>query len=140
MPVALVCVLVVAAATASAIQAGPTVVTAVAKAEPKVSKAQAFDLSMPLRDLAKGARTAKAPKAHPSARVDRNISIAAGATPQSLVAGGAVSSGAAATFAVGPTLANFEGLSNQDNFDVFGFRVNPPDPVGDVGDVATTWR
>jgi hypothetical protein len=30
-------------------------------------------------------------------------------------------------------LANFEGLSNQDNFDTFGFRVNPPDPVGDVG-------
>ena len=27
----------------------------------------------------------------------------------------------------------FEGLSNQDNFNVFGFRVNPPDPVGDVG-------
>ena len=25
------------------------------------------------------------------------------------------------------------GLSNQDNFNVFGFRVNPPDPVGDVG-------
>jgi len=24
-------------------------------------------------------------------------------------------------------------MSNQDNFDVFGFRVNPPDPVGDVG-------
>jgi hypothetical protein len=31
------------------------------------------------------------------------------------------------------TSANFEGLSNQDNFNVFGFRVNPPDPVGDVG-------
>ena len=30
-------------------------------------------------------------------------------------------------------IANFEGLSNQDNFNVFGFRVNPPDPVGDVG-------
>ena len=29
--------------------------------------------------------------------------------------------------------ANFEGLSNQDNFDLFGFRVNPPDPMGDVG-------
>ncbi|MCI0447151.1 hypothetical protein L0152_28585, partial [bacterium] len=27
----------------------------------------------------------------------------------------------------------FEGLSNQDNFNVFGFRVNPPDPDGDVG-------
>ncbi len=31
------------------------------------------------------------------------------------------------------TLANFEGISNQDNFNIFGFRVNPPDPVGDVG-------
>ncbi len=30
-------------------------------------------------------------------------------------------------------LANFEGLSNQDNFNIFGGRVNPPDPVGDVG-------
>ncbi len=28
---------------------------------------------------------------------------------------------------------NFEGLSNQDNFDIFGFRVNPPSPSGDVG-------
>jgi hypothetical protein len=28
---------------------------------------------------------------------------------------------------------NFEGLSNQDNFDAYGFRVNPPDTVGDVG-------
>src|SRR6185503_4995985 len=28
------------------------------------------------------------------------------------------------------TAANFEGVSNQDNFNVFGFRVNPPDPVG----------
>jgi hypothetical protein len=30
-------------------------------------------------------------------------------------------------------MANFEGISNQDNFNLFGFRVNPPDPVGDVG-------
>lgn len=29
--------------------------------------------------------------------------------------------------------ANFDGLSNTDNFNLFGFRVNPPDPVGDVG-------
>ena len=35
--------------------------------------------------------------------------------------------------AIWSTLANFEGLSNQDNFNVFGFRVNPPDPVGAVG-------
>jgi hypothetical protein len=31
------------------------------------------------------------------------------------------------------TVTNFEGLSNQDNFNIFGGRVNPPDPVGDVG-------
>jgi hypothetical protein len=31
------------------------------------------------------------------------------------------------------TSGNFEGLSNQDNFNIFGGRVNPPDPVGDVG-------
>ncbi len=34
--------------------------------------------------------------------------------------------------AIGSTRANFEGLSNQDNADVYGFRVNPPDTVGDV--------
>src|SRR5438067_3554534 len=31
------------------------------------------------------------------------------------------------------TATNFEGVSNQDNFNIFGGRVNPPDPVGDVG-------
>lgn len=31
------------------------------------------------------------------------------------------------------TAANFEGLSNNDNFAVLGLRVNPPDPVGAVG-------
>jgi hypothetical protein len=30
-------------------------------------------------------------------------------------------------------LLTFEGLSNQDNFDLYGFRVNPPDPNGEVG-------
>ncbi|MFY9913928.1 MAG: hypothetical protein WAK18_04610, partial [Nocardioidaceae bacterium] len=33
---------------------------------------------------------------------------------------------------IGSTRANFEGLSNQDNFNYYGGRVNPPDPVGDV--------
>jgi hypothetical protein len=33
-----------------------------------------------------------------------------------------------------PTPLNtFEGLSNQDNFNLFGFRVSPPDPNGQVG-------
>jgi len=34
-------------------------------------------------------------------------------------------------------VANFEGISNQDNFNLFGFRVNPPDPMGDVGQTTT---
>ena len=38
-----------------------------------------------------------------------------------------------APLAIGAPIQNFEGLSNQDNFDIFGFRVNPPDTVGDVG-------
>ena len=133
--VVLVCVAAVATVTAGTTQAGPTAVTTTgaATAVPKVAKAKAFDVSKPLRDLAKEARAVKAPKAHPSARVDRNITLDPGSTAESAVAGGAGSSGAAGTLAVGPTLANFEGLSNQDNFNVFGFRVNPPDPVGDVG-------
>jgi hypothetical protein len=39
----------------------------------------------------------------------------------------------AASLAIPAPMANFEGLSNLDNFNIFGFRVNPPDPVGDVG-------
>jgi hypothetical protein len=31
------------------------------------------------------------------------------------------------------TQANFEGLSNQDNANIFGFRVNPPDANGEAG-------
>ena len=47
---------------------------------------------------------------------------------------GAIRSGVrAAAPAIPGTLANFEGLSNQDNFNIFGGRVNPPDPNGDVG-------
>ncbi|HEX6033261.1 MAG TPA: hypothetical protein VFY83_02460, partial [Anaerolineales bacterium] len=45
---------------------------------------------------------------------------------------GAVGS-ATSSLTIGPTIANFEGLRNEDNFNIFGFRVNPPDPVGDVG-------
>jgi hypothetical protein len=34
---------------------------------------------------------------------------------------------------IGAPIANFEGLSNQDNFNYYGGRVNPPDTNGDVG-------
>ncbi|HEX2712366.1 MAG TPA: hypothetical protein VHM88_09115 [Candidatus Acidoferrales bacterium] len=35
--------------------------------------------------------------------------------------------------AISNPLLTFEGLSNQDNFNIFGFRVTPPDPSGAVG-------
>ncbi len=35
--------------------------------------------------------------------------------------------------AIPAPLLTFEGVSNEDNFNLFGFRVAPPDPVGDVG-------
>src|SRR5437773_787284 len=38
-----------------------------------------------------------------------------------------------AAVAIPSPLANFEGLSNQDNLNIFGFRVNPPDPNGEIG-------
>ncbi len=44
---------------------------------------------------------------------------------------GALQLGATTMF--GSTGANFDGASNQDNFNVFGGRVNPPDPVMAVG-------
>ena len=48
-------------------------------------------------------------------------------------AGDAAVQAEVAPLAIGAPIANFEGLSNQDNFNIFGGRVNPPDPVGDVG-------
>jgi hypothetical protein len=38
-----------------------------------------------------------------------------------------------AAVAIPNPLLTFEGLSNLDNFDLFGDRFNPPDPNGDVG-------
>ena len=49
--------------------------------------------------------------------------------------GDAVRQATAATFgpAIPTPLLTFEGLSNMDNFNQYGGRVNPPDPDGDVG-------
>src|SRR5215469_4140542 len=97
---------------------------------PQFSTAVAFDVSPALRDLRPAARPLvidpnkivevrpeRGPKAH---RVK----------PHS-------ADGALPLFSPTPTipapLLTFEGLSNQDNFNVFGFRVNPPDTNGAVG-------
>jgi hypothetical protein len=96
-----------------------------ASTTPRVINAAAFDVSRPLRDLAS---ERVAPSVQPRAE-----------NPGSLVSdiSGYTADGALQTTAFSATIAaplqNFEGLSNQDNFNIFGFRVNPPDPVGDVG-------
>ena len=122
---------VVASVMAGTIQAGPT---------PKIqgpvfSGAKAFDVSKPLRELAKNAT--RPSKGLPKRRGPDPIVVDSSASELALGSasarfGGAGSASTAAATALAP-LRTFEGLSNQDNFNVFGFRVNPPDPVGDVG-------
>jgi len=92
-----------------------------------VTWAAAHDTSPPLRDLAAGRI---APDADDPADEPDRGPIATGD-------GGYSGDGAlqatvpAAT--IPSTQQNFEGLSNQANFNIFGFRVNPPDPNGEVG-------
>jgi hypothetical protein len=120
---------VVAAIGAGAASSGPAAIghtarPAVPHLVAKVSKAAAFDVSKPLRVLAKSA----APTNFRGLPTERGPTIPnVGHT-----ADGALQSRLPAPTIPGP-LANFEGLSNQDNFNTFGFRVNPPDPNGEVG-------
>ena len=99
-----------------------------AKKDPKFTTAAAFDVSPPVTLLQPSSGEADAPAGNIRSA---NAPVAESDTGH---AGDAAlqTSGFGATLAAGP-LVNFEGLSNQNNFDIFGFRVNPPDPVGDVG-------
>ena len=94
---------------------------------PHFSHAVAADTSPPLRVLARRPPSVR-PGAGGEIRPDRGPT----AVDRGHSGDGVVQS-QAGTASLGGTLANFDGLSNQDNFDIFGFRVNPPDPVGDVG-------
>ena len=106
--------------------------------KPKFTNAAAFDVSKPLRELARTAKPA-------ATRLDRvnfdRAGPAVGTANKGHSRDGALqsaaatrsASAAAGTQSIGGTLANFEGMSNQDNFDIFGFRVNPPDPNGEAG-------
>ena len=101
---------------------------------PKFSKAVAFDVSPALRSLPQVAR----PPMYPpntvlEVRPERRGSEGREAhrvKPYS-------ADGALQMFNRTPTipapLLTFEGMANQDNFNVFGFRVNPGDPNGEVG-------
>jgi hypothetical protein len=121
--------------TASATQAGSL---AAIDRGPVFSQAVAFDVSEPLSAIAQSASASGKTLPAPSGfDTDRDLSLvpdsaasrtkpASAAAPQSIAAQALAS-------AMPATNANFEGLNNTDNFNVFGFRVNPPDPDGDVG-------
>ncbi len=110
---------------------------------PTFSGPAAFDVSQPLRELAAAADTSTLatalatsirdvrPERGPIASGLGDSADAAVQTGQAARAANGLEATAAAS--IPGTIANFEGLSNQDNFDTFGFRVNPPDTVGDVG-------
>ena len=109
-----------------------TAATAQVSAKPTFSNAVAFDQSPALRDLARrpapmSALSSKVVEVRPErgpVAVDRGFS-----------GDGALQARATVRppLQIPATSANFEGLSNQDNSNIFGFRVNPPDPVGAVG-------
>ena len=96
---------------------------------PKFSKAVAFDVSPALRSLA----LAKKHVADPS----KLLEIRPEGGPRARSKGYKSGDGALQLLSPTPTipapLLTFEGLSNEDNFNIFGFRVNPPDPNGEVG-------
>ena len=125
--------------------AGATQAASAAKApdklKPKITNAAAFDVSKPLRELAK---TAKPSKVRPDRVNFDRAGPAVGTAKQGYSRDGALqsataarsarsASAAAGTESIGGTIANFEGMSNQDNFNVLGGRVNPPDPNGEAG-------
>jgi hypothetical protein len=129
----LVVVLAVSAVAVSATQATPT---RALELQPTVTSATAFDVSQPLRDLARG-RVApdvdEAALAFGPEGLDIQPAESSGVRAPALVAKGTVAGAQRSSAAIPTPIRTFEGLSNQDNFNVFGFRVNPPDPVGDVG-------
>jgi hypothetical protein len=123
-------------AAVAAAAAEPEAMIAI-NASPRFSAPVAFDLSPAARDLARSPR-----RTAPGAAAAVNGEIRPDRGPVVRDTGhagdGALQSDDAARPRadrpmVGPTQANFNGLSNNDNFLIYGGRANPPDPVGDVG-------
>jgi hypothetical protein len=108
---------------------------------PKFTEPAAFDVSKPLRELARTAREPAKGWSSPrfgSETIERGLASSGAAGDATVAhaadaATGATGVGRRSVAEIASPLLTFEGLSNQDNFNVFGFRVNPPDPVGDVG-------
>jgi len=101
-----------------------------------VSKPVAFDVSRPLRELAAQAQSRKGQFAASQEPIEIRPESGPVVEYPGYSADGALQVDLRqleAATAIPGTLANFEGFSNQDNFNIFGGRVNPPDPNGAVG-------
>ena len=100
---------------------------------PKFSRAVAFDVSPALRSLPRVAR----PRTFAPDTILEPRERGGFEGPQAHRVKPHSADGALQLFKAAPNipapLLTFEGMSNQDNFNVFGFRVNPPDPNGEVG-------
>src|SRR6266478_2009396 len=99
---------------------------------PKFSPPVAFDVLPALRNLPPAARPSIFdPNKIIEVRPER------GPEGPEVQSKGYSGDGALQLFSPAPTipapLLTFEGLSNQDNFNLYGFRVNPPDADGEVG-------
>ena len=122
-----------AAMFAGAAAKGSAAVTRTAQAaarphpKPTITSDVAHDLSPPLRVMA---ATRVAPDADDPAD-EEDFGPTPGADRGHSADGALQSALLPAT--IPSTTQNFEGLSNEDNFNIFGFRVNPPDPNGEVG-------
>jgi hypothetical protein len=104
----------------------------VASTRPTVTAPAAFDTSKPVRQLAPARRvTAQTLDDQPNEE-DALEQRLPEAVDHGFSGDGAVQSTAGRP-GNGGTRANFEGLSNADNFALLGGRVNPPDPNGEVG-------
>jgi hypothetical protein len=101
---------------------------------PRFSKAVAFDVSPALRSLPRVARPRTFP---PDTVLEVRPERRGSEGPEAHRVKPYSADGALQMFNRTPTipapLLTFEGMANQDNFNVFGFRVNPPDPNGEVG-------
>jgi hypothetical protein len=101
---------------------------------PTITGPAAFDTSQPLRELA-SARAATAAQTQDEEQPDEEEALEErlpAAVDHGFSGDGAVQSAVGGPGNDG-TQANFEGLSNNDNFALLGGRVNPPDPNGEVG-------
>jgi hypothetical protein len=129
-PLLLVAGLLVAAPVGTAQGAPPAAPAAAKASKPKFSAPAGFDVSAPMREVAKRA----------AARVGTAGAVDAerGAVPadRGFAGDGALQGSAAAragTEAVSAPLVNFEGIAGPDNIPILGGIPIPPDPDGDVG-------